>query len=188
MVFDPLEMTASTFAVPPEEASRLARGYANFGDGPPDPELPAREHLGRGYKVPNGGVYATVGDLARLAAAVTGREAGLLPPAVRSQVLSFQTPADSAPEAGGSARTGYGLGFFLREEPSGRRIAYHGGAVAGYSAHLAFDPQTRIAVVLLRSYNRGRTELGRMARELLADLDAAGASADGKSPSGDGAP
>lgn len=174
LVFDPLGMSASTFAVPPEELSGLARGYANFGEGPPDPELPAREHLGRGYKVPNGGAYSTASDLLRFAAGVTAGERGLLPPGIRSEALSFQTPPDSAGDAEEGTRTGYGLGFFLREKPSGRWVAYHGGSVAGYSAHLAFDPETRIAVVLLRSYNRGRTDLGRTARGLLEALDAAG--------------
>ena len=72
-VFEPLGMTSSTFVIGPELAPRLTVGYVNRGDGNPNPEQPAREHAGRGYKVPNGGVYSTVLDLARFMGALQGR-------------------------------------------------------------------------------------------------------------------
>lgn len=43
---------------------RIATGYV-VRDGEIDAETPAREHEGRGYKVPNGALYSTVADLAR---------------------------------------------------------------------------------------------------------------------------
>ena len=42
--------------------------------------------------------------------------------------------------------------------------------MSGYNAHLVFDPDTRISVILLRNYNRGNTNLGRAAQGLAAEL------------------
>ena len=59
-IFDPLGMTGSSFVVVGQELEpRLAAGYIRRRDGSIDFEQPAREHGGRGYKVPNGGVYST---------------------------------------------------------------------------------------------------------------------------------
>ena len=84
---------------------------------------------------------------------------------MRAQVLSVQTPEDR--------NQGYGLGFSVASV-DGRVYAGHGGSVAGYTAHLLFEPATGLTVVLLRNYNRGRTDLGAAARRLLAGLAEAG--------------
>ena len=42
--------------------------------------------------------------------------------------------------------------------------------MAGYNAHLVFDPMSKVGVVLLRNYNRGNTNLGRSAAALLEEL------------------
>ena len=163
-IFEPLGMTSSTFVVGDDLLPALSRGHANGGDGEVDTEQPAREHAGRGYKVPNGGVYSTVDDLARFAAGVMGRGGvPLLSDEMRSEVLSVQTPED--PDSG------YGLGFSVTTV-DGRVFAGHGGSVAGYTAHLLFEPATGLTAVLLRNYNRGSTNLGGAARELLAGLPA----------------
>ncbi len=163
-IFEPLGMTSSTFVVGDDLLPALSRGHANGGDGEVNTEQPAREHAGRGYKVPNGGVYSTVDDLARFAAGVMGRGGvSLLTGETRAEVLRVQTPED--PERG------YGLGFSV-DGADGRVFAGHGGSVAGYTAYLGFEPATGLTVVLLRNYNRGRTNLGGAARELLAGLSA----------------
>ncbi len=169
-IFVPLGMSSTTFIVGPGLARRLAVGLANGDDGAVDAELPAREHAGRGYKVPNGGVYSTVGDLATFAAAVMGRtELALLGDPMRAEVLRPQTPPES--------ETRYGLGFFLREVVVGGRavtFAGHGGSVAGYNAYIVFEPASGYGVVLLRNYNRGATNLGRAGDTLLQALLEAG--------------
>ena len=163
-IFEPLGMTSSTFVIDDALRPALSRGYANGGDGEVNTEQPAREHAGRGYKVPNGGVYSTVDDLARFAAGVMGRgDVSLLSDGVRAEVLSVQTPEDP--------QQGYGLGFSVGVS-DGRLFAGHGGSVAGYTAYLGFEPATGLTVVLLRNYNRGQTNLGVAARELLAGLSA----------------
>lgn len=163
-IFAPLGMTGSTFVIDDALRPALSLGHANGGDGEVNTEQPAREHAGRGYKVPNGGVYSTVDDLARFAAGVMGRGGvSLLSEGMRAEVLSVQTPEDP--------QQGYGLGFSVGEA-EGRVFAGHGGSVAGYTAYLGFEPATGLTVVLLRNYNRGQTNLGGAARELLAGLSA----------------
>lgn len=162
-IFRPLGMGSSFFVVPPGAEDRLAVGYRNRPDGSIDVELPALEHRGRGYKVPNGGVYSTVGDMVRLMAAMSGHGAQqILSDAMREEMLRLQTPGD------GDA--GYGLGFSIRRLDSGADLVGHGGSVAGYTAYLLFEPERGVGVVLLRNYNSGATNLGGVARELLQAL------------------
>lgn len=161
-IFIPLGMTSSTFVITDELQARLATGYRNRRDGSVDADLPAREHAGRGYKVPNGGVYSTVADLARFASAVSGGDGALLSEEMQREVLSIQTPE--------SDTTGYGLGFSVRIVGGWQRIAGHGGSVAGYTAYLVFAPDEKISVMVLRNYNVGRTNLGRSATGLLSEL------------------
>ncbi|MXX67912.1 MAG: beta-lactamase family protein [Gemmatimonadales bacterium] len=170
-LFEPLGMRSSTFIAGPDMWRRVAVGYVNWDDGTVDPDLPALEHEGRGYKVPNGGVYATVGDLATFAAAVMGMtEHELLEPATRRDVMTVQTPED--PDAG------YGLGFSIRpvalEGGDDVRFVGHGGSVAGYNMYLVFEPESGYGVALGRNYNRGATSLGEAGNGLLQALLEAG--------------
>lgn len=163
-IFEPLGMESSTFIIDDRLRPSLSVGHANGPEGDVDTERPALEHDGRGYKVPNGGVYSTVDDLAAFAAGVMGRgRPPLFGDEMRAEVLSVQTPED--PESG------YGLGFSLATV-DGRLFAGHGGSVAGYTAYLLFEPATGLTVVLLRNYNRGQTNLGAAARDLLGSLGA----------------
>ena len=159
-IFRPLGMSSSTFVVGNSLRRRLAAGYENRNDEI-DAAFPAREHAGRGYKVPNGGVYSTVGDLARFAAGVSGA-LRLLDEDTRAAMLSIETPESDI--------VGYGLGFSLRRDGDGTLWANHGGSVAGYTAHLLFDPESQLGVVLLRNYNAGETNLGQAALDLARKL------------------
>lgn len=170
-LFEPLGMRSSTFIVDPDLWRRVAVGFVNWDDGTVDPELPALEHEGRGYKVPNGGVYATVGDLATFAAAVMGMtEHELLEPETRREVMTVQTPEE--PDSG------YGLGFSIRsvalEGGDDVRFVGHGGSVAGYNMYLVFEPESGYGVALGRNYNRGATSLGEAGNGLLRALLEAG--------------
>ena len=163
-VLEPLGMTGSEFVVAGAKLeARLAAGYVIGQDGSIDGGQPAREHAGRGYKVPNGGVYSTVADLGRFMGAMSGVPGlQILSEESRREALSIQTPENP--------NRGYGLGFSVQLDEQGRKIASHGGSVAGYNAHMAFDPEVRIGVVLLRNYGRGSTNLGTAAQGLVAQL------------------
>ena len=165
-VFKPLGMTSSTFVIGPELAPRLTTGYVNRGDGDPNPEVPAREHAGRGYKVPNGGVYSTVADLARFMGALQGRASpAVLSDASVEEMSRVQTPED--PD------NGYGLGLMVRTTEDGARLIGHSGSVAGYNAYMLFEPESGLGVVLLRNYNQSEAGLGAAGQELLEELLAA---------------
>ncbi|HUE76565.1 MAG TPA: serine hydrolase domain-containing protein, partial [Longimicrobiales bacterium] len=162
-VLEPLGMTSSFYEVPRRQRGRLAAGYVNLEDGTVDPRVPRAEHRGRGYKVPNEGLYSTVGDLARLLLALVGDSAhAVLDSDARAVMLTDQTP-------GGDRQTGYGVGLQLTRL-GGTLLAGHSGTVAGYASYLVLDPEARVGVVLLRNYNRGVTNLGSEAHRVVLEL------------------
>jgi len=161
-IIRPLGMHSSGFVVNPAKAEQLATGYERGRDGTVDSQAPYREHVGRGYKVPNGGVYSTVGDLGRFVAGLTGAATvPILGPEGRRLIRTSQTPEDGAQ---------YSFGFSISQREGSPDLIGHGGSVAGYNAHLVFEPESGIVVVLLRNYGGGETNLGRDARELLWKL------------------
>jgi len=165
-IFGPLGMHSSTFIVGPDLSRRLSVGFDPGNNGVVDATTPALEHEGRGYKVPNGGVYSTVGDLATFGAAVMGyTEFELLGPATREEVMRWQTPPDGP---------GYSLGLSIDRVtlPNGSEVRFvgHGGGVSGYNAYLVFEPESGWGVVMLRNYNGGQTNLGGASDALLTEL------------------
>ncbi len=156
-IFQPLAMTSSTFIINDELKPLLASGYV-LSDGIIDGDVPQREHSGRGYKVPNGGVYSTVADLALFAGFMNGDKPQLLNQTLRNSMMSIHTPE--------SETEGYGLGFSISQNENGLKWVGHGGSVAGYNAYLLFQPNTQLTIVLLRNYSGGATNLGGAAREV----------------------
>ena len=162
-IFEPLGMNSSFFILTEEHLPDLAMGYLRKQDGNVDAGPPAIEHAGRGYKVPNGGIYSTVSDLARFAAALTGASpVKIFSEEKRREILKQQNPATD--------KSRYGLGFGIRIDEDGFTTMGHGGSVAGYNAHLVFEPESKMGVIILRNYNSGKTNLGMTARQLLKEL------------------
>jgi CubicO group peptidase (beta-lactamase class C family) len=161
-IIRPLAMKSSGFVVTPAFSEQLATGYVRRRDGTWDAEVPYLEHVGRGYKVPNGGIYSTVGDLGRFVAGLTGAAAvPVLGPRGRELIRIPQTPEGDDL---------YSFGFNIHRREGAPDLVGHGGSVAGYNAHMIFEPESGIGVVLLRNYGGGATNLGRAARELLWQL------------------
>ena len=153
-IFIPLKMNSSYFKVPNEMTSKLAKGMAG-GPGELDLETPGNEHAGRGYKVPNGGIYSTSNDLARFAIANMGYQKLLRP-----ETLEVMQTVKSG---------NYGLGFFIDRDKQ-MVVIDHGGAVAGYSAQLSFEKRSQYGVIIMRNYNFGATDLFALSNNLLRDL------------------
>jgi len=161
-ILRPLGMHSSGFVVTPAIHEQMATGYVRGRDGRIDAEFPYRELVGRGYKVPNGGIFSTVGDLGRFVAGLTGAAAvPMLGPEGRRLIRTSQTPEDGAQ---------YSFGFSISQREGSPDLIGHGGSVAGHNAHMIFEPESGIGVVLLRNYGGGETNLGRAARELLWKL------------------
>lgn len=162
-IFQPLDMTSSTFVVDESLWPMLSAGYQVRRDGTVNAEQPAVEHAGRGYKVPNGGIYSTVPDMAKFLAAMMGTSPiQILREKSREEMQAFQTPDSDS--------TGYGLGVSIRIARDGTKIVGHGGSVAGYNAYMCFNPESKIGIILFRNYTRGSAPLGRYAQDLLLRL------------------
>ena len=162
-IFDPLGVENTAYIVTSAMQSYLAAGYSNEDPAKIDAEKPAREHAGRGYKVPNGGIYSNIDDLALfMQAQAEALNTRILSEENRQEMQRIQTSE--------SQKTGYGLGFSVSITDAGVKMVGHGGSVAGYSAYLVFDPDSKIGVILLRNYNRGSTNLGQAAKMLLSQL------------------
>jgi CubicO group peptidase (beta-lactamase class C family) len=157
LVLEPLGMASSYLVVPRAERRRLAAGYVNPTPDSIDPRVPRAEHRGRGYRVPSDGLYSTAADLARLAMAMTG-SLGDVPVSAASRAAVLAPHSES-----------YGLGFQLHRIGD-MVIAGHSAAVPGYTAYLALDPASRTAVVLLRNYNHGRTNLAAAAGNTISRM------------------
>ncbi len=147
LIFGPLGLESTTFVLDsPDLITRMSVGYTrDRSTGEISAEQATLEHFGRGYKVPNGGVYSTAHDLAAFGAALMGEgDLQILSEKSRSEMFTPQEPA-----------SGYGLGLFLSTSDDGLLFVGHGGSVAGYNANLLFDPETKLGVSMLRttSYN-----------------------------------
>ena len=195
-VFDPLGMTSSSYSVVGSNLeARLATAYPNRRDGTFEAGATPRRFGGWGYTLPSGGMYSTVGDLGRLLGAIAGVPSlRILSESSRRELITVQTPGGIDPPLGpGVPRNGtrvavfrdgdgnnirspevldppQGLGLAIHLDRGGNQVVHMGGLVAGYTAYMAVDLETRIGVVMLRNYWRGTTELRRGALGLVAQL------------------
>jgi CubicO group peptidase (beta-lactamase class C family) len=149
-VLEPLGMRQTTFFVPPQlrHAPHLALSKSG-----------AAEHDGRGGRVPSGGLYSTVEDLGRFAAALYGEG----PPGF----LSERSRRLQATPALRDSR--YGLGI-RAGRLAGRRTLQHAGAIHGYRAALLIAPDARLGVVVLQAAGSGRPPPMTLAHRLLGRL------------------
>ena len=164
-IFQPLGMTHSALERNSAILPHLAKGYQVMGPkGAVDAETPQRENeTGRGYKVPNGAIYTTVGDLARFASFLMdqGPESVLKTASLEAFQTQMMVPADIA------LTSGYGIGFVV-----GRRDGYtafeHGGAVAGYTAMLIINRAKGIGVIVLSNGAANPDRLGERVLDILS--------------------
>jgi len=159
----PLGMSRSAFEPNPAIGPVIAKGYAIRG-GALDGSAPEREHEGRGYKVPNGALYTTVGDLAKFLSFELGHgPSAVLSPKARdgnySRVLS----------ASGTLDSGYGIGFQATRRGANVFIG-HGGSVAGYSAAAHVHRPSQTGIIVLRNVGGGPVSVGGLALRALEIL------------------
>ena len=150
-IFAPLGMKHTSFEPNAVIKPALAKGYVVTGDKA-DGSIPEREHQGRGYKVPSGAIYTTVGDLARF----ISFELGQGPDSVlKKQTLEnnyqriekLKHPIDEI--------IGYGVGF--QEMGCGDiSVLGYGGFVPGYHARSDFYWSAGVGFIVLRNVEGGR--------------------------------
>jgi CubicO group peptidase (beta-lactamase class C family) len=160
-IFEPLGMTHSALELNSQILPHLSKGYAVMGpNGEVDSETPARENeKGRGYKVPNGAAYTTVGDLARFASFLMGQ--GPASVLKTSSLDRFQK--EIIVPANIDLTDGYGVGFQVDKHDN--YVAFgHGGSVAGYTAMLLINRQKGIGVIV---FSNGAVDPGGLAEQSL---------------------
>ncbi len=161
-LFEPLHMNSSYFIVPNEKLSDLSAGIQELSGGRTDTETPLSEHAGRGYKVPNGGIYSTPNDLAKFMSCIRGASPNLL---TTENLALIQNKMIGIGE-----QNFYGIGFFINQE-KGLTIVNHGGAVAGYTANCAFAKENNYGIILMRNYAEGKPDIYELPFELLGALN-----------------
>ena len=145
-IFTPLGMTHTSLVLTPEVQAHLAKGYEKTGGITSSSAATEENKDGRGYKVPNGAIYTTVGDLAKFASFLLGNgPSSVLDP---NKLLYYQN--QFIVPTGGLAPAGYSLGImFIRYQ---KFVAEgHSGAVSGFNAALYINRKANIAVVVLVS-------------------------------------
>ena len=166
-ILRPLGMEASGFGPTLGPIPTLARGY-DLSDGDVDTETAEREHRGRGYALPAGGLYATVADLCRFVAFCVGTQSeSVLSPATWSGALDAVVAADR------DLNLGEAVGFAAVRDLAGSIAAPgHFGIVSGYKCGVVYAPQERAGVVVCANITRtgDTTDMARSMLALLARL------------------
>ena len=166
----PLGLTATGFR-PPADRARLATGYERLADGSISTRDSERQHSGRGFRVPSGGLYSTPSEIAAFGAALDpGAEDVLLNKAARREMLRLATRKSEECSPGPS--NGYGVGVELYLDGTQVVAFGHHGDMNGYGAVVLGDPERDVTICVCSSF-RGSEELG-MERSLDLLLAAAG--------------
>lgn len=141
----PLGMMHSDFVSTPAILQNLAKGYDVILAGHWDEETPIKELEGRGYKVPNGGLFTTVGDLAKFEAfEMQGGPDSVLPAKELDENMHRIITADL------ELTGGRGIGFTVLNM-SGHVFVGHSGGVSGYSALAYVQPAAQTGIIVLRN-------------------------------------
>lgn len=155
-ILKPLHMNSTYFLVPDDKMDRLAQGLDNR-NGTINTALPLKEARGVGYRIPNGGLYSTPTDLAKLVMSMMGTD-----PLLKAK--SYRQMQD-IPSGGKN----YGLGLMI--VPNSKvDIIGHNGSDPGYTTQFDIEQGSGYAVILMRNYNIGNTNLGKVSVELLKQL------------------
>jgi CubicO group peptidase (beta-lactamase class C family) len=164
-ILQPLGMTHSALERNAAILPHLSKGYEAMGpNGGVDSETAQRENeTGRGYKVPNGAIYTTVGDMSHFASFLMGQgpESVLKISTLENFQLQLIVPA-------GLALThGYGVGFET-ERREGYTEFGHGGAVAGYTASLLMNRKAGVGVIVLSNGAANPAGIAQRALDILS--------------------
>ncbi|AXT20310.1 class A beta-lactamase-related serine hydrolase [Flavobacteriaceae bacterium AU392] len=161
-IFKPLNMNNSYFIVPDDKLEKLAKGMEGGPFGELNKQTPKKEHMGRGYKVPNGAIYSTPNDLAKFMISNMGYMELL-----NSENLALMQKPVIIPNE--DWWDNYGLGLRLLRNNLMSTIG-HTGSVSGYTANFMFDKERQYGVVIMINYNWGMTNVDLRAFALLKRL------------------
>ncbi len=164
-IFQPLGMTHSALEWNAAMTPHLSKGYQLTGpNGGVDSATAQRENeTGRGYKVPNGAIYTTVGDLAHFASFLMsqGPESVLKIATLENFQMQLIVPADL------ELTHGYGIGFQVERRDNYTEFG-HGGAVAGYTASLLMNRKAGVGVIVLSNGAANPSSIAQRALDILS--------------------
>ena len=158
-ILRPLGMATTDFTLSPDMRDRLATGvdYDVLYKDTLNYEDAARGHVqGPGAYVPAGGLYSTVGDVAKL----VSFELGFGP----DSILLPETLArrNAVPIVSPELYWGYGLGVQVQRWGEVTGVG-HSGNTAGYTSQLFYDLTRKYGVIVLRSAAGGQADAHRLA-------------------------
>lgn len=143
-IFEPLGMTHTALDLNPVILPHLSKGYQING-AKIDADTPLKENQnGRGYKIPNGAIYTTVGDLARFSSFLMGQG----PETVLKADVLRRSLSQLAVQANYELSEGYILGGTLTRRDNYTAFG-HSGAVDGYQAGLYVNREASVGVIVL---------------------------------------
>ncbi|MGH9945065.1 MAG: serine hydrolase, partial [Pyrinomonadaceae bacterium] len=163
-VLDPLGLERSSFEPTPEITKDLAKAYMWTIDGRVF-DAPTFE-LGIS---PAGSMYTTVTDMGRFMSALFAGGRGAKGRMLKSSTLDEMWTPQFAPPG---QKTGYGIGFGVREL-EGHRTIGHGGAIYGFATTLKAMPDDKLGVVVVTTKDAANAVTNRIANLALTAMFAA---------------
>lgn len=162
-ILKPLGMSQTAFSLDERMQKNRAKGFL-IENGKVDAEEPERQvRDGRGWRVPVGGLYSTVEDLARFVAFEFGEG-----PASVLDKKTLEANFRRVYSAFSDFNYGYGIGFqFFRR--GNLNALGHTGVLAGYQCSAWIDPKTRLGVITLTT--KQEKFLGLRALEIVANAE-----------------
>ena len=158
-ILSPLGMVSSGFELTPAMRGHLAEGvdYDELHRDTLNYEDASLDHKnGLGLRVPGGGLYSTVGDIAKMVALAMGYAPVTV---IRPETLKIRDNVGVA-----SARRldyGYGLGYQVIRWADTVAVG-HSGNLAGYTSMILYDTERKFGVIVLRSAAGGNADAGRL--------------------------
>lgn len=156
-VLRPLGMHDAGFAWRERDRPRVPSGYDLRGM-PVEPYVyPAKA---------SGGLFATVGDIARFVAASVASERTLAAHVLSdASVGMLHDPVVPIPGVFGVVADAYALGHFVEVLPDGGRAIWHGGQGNGWMTHFHAVPATGDGIVILTNSQRSWPLMSRTLRD-----------------------
>lgn len=152
---DPLGMRDTRFSVAELDPARVVVGHRR---------APSRwepvDQTGPGEFSAIGGLYSTVGDLARWVGffldaypARDDSDAGPLSRSSRREMQQLQRLNEVIAELDNGrphgVAVGYGLGLFIRQSTTDGELVYHSGGYPGFGSHMCWSPRRGVGIVAL---------------------------------------
>lgn len=145
-VLRPLGMDRSSFSWDEEWSPDVPVGYDLKGRPVAPYVYPYRA---------SGGLFTTVGDIARFAIAGAAARDGAKPNVLsREGIREIQTPRVEVSEVFGFVADSYGYGHFIETLPGGQKAVWHGGQGHGWMTHFHLVPETGDAIVVFTNSQR----------------------------------